>query len=430
MGASVDTYSNHYGIVAEDDITIQMRRDKLALAAELRPQGGPIATLRAQLASTDYQHQEINGDGAVGTTFKTRGRDGRLEAVHRAVALGAGRLEATLGLQIESSRLSALGAEAFVPSTQTQQSAAFMLERWTFGSSGHLSAGLRAERVTIQSEGDVDPAAAQFGPAQARSFSPRSASLGAVLNLSSQWQLSSNAAYTERAPTSYELFANGVHAATSAYERGDPLQAKERGRNLDLAMGWRQGAHHVKLAAFDSRFANYMVLSATGEPDFVSAANQRFPVFAFRGVRAHLYGLEADAVWRALATSWVVDMDIKLDVVRGTQLDNGEPLPRLAPRRATVGLNLTQGAWTLRAEVQHASAQSRVPATDTRTAGWRRVNLSASHALSIGGRDVLLFARLQNLNNTLAYSASTSRTVRALTPLPARGLAVGLRLGF
>ena len=430
LGASVDTYRNDYGIVAEDDITIQMRRDKLALAGELRSPDGFITTLRAQLASTDYRHQEIEGDGAVGTTFKTRGTDGRVEAVHRAVLLAAGRLEGTVGMQFETSRFSALGEEAFVPSTRTRQSAAFVLERWTFGNSGHLSAGLRAERVQVHSDGDKNDAAPQFGPAQARSFAPRSTSLGAVLNLSPQWQLTSNGSYTERAPTSYELYANGVHAATSAYERGNPLQAQERGRNIDLALGWREGANHLKLGVFDSRFANYIALTATGEPDFVGDAGGSFPVFAFRGVRARLFGLEADAAWRVLQGPRIVDLDFKLDVVRGNNTDTGEPLPRLAPQRATVGVNVSQGAWTVRAEVQHASAQTRVPATDMPTASWTRVNLSASHALAIGEREVLLFARLQNLTNNLAYSASTTRTVRALAPLPARGLTVGLRLGF
>ena len=157
--------------------------------------------------------------------------------MHRTLALGAGLLEGIVGLQGESARFSALGDEAFVPPTCTRQSAAFLAERWTWGDSGHLSAGVHAERVRVQSDGDAAGADAQFGPAQSRSLAPGSASLGAVLKLSSQWQLSSNWAHTERAPTGYELYANGVHAATPAYERGNPQQALERDRNLDLGLG-------------------------------------------------------------------------------------------------------------------------------------------------------------------------------------------------
>ncbi len=430
VGASVDTYRNHYGIVAEDDITIQMRRDKLALAGEVRMPGGLITTLRGQAAGTDYQRQEIEGDGSVGTTFKTRGSDARVEAVHKALTMGAGRIEGTFGLQFESSRFSALGEEAFVPSTRTRQTAAFLLERWTWGDSGHLSAGARAEQVRVRSEGDAEGAEPQFGPAQERKFAPRSASIGGVLNLNPQWQLSSNWSTTERAPTSYELYANGVHAATSAYERGDPQQHLERGRNLDVALGWKNGARGVKVGVFESRFANYIALEATGEPDFVDDEGGSIPVFAFRGVRARLYGLEFEATWRAMEGARTIDFDAKLDIVRGSNVDSGEALPRLAPRRATVGVNLLQGAWTARAEVQQASAQHRVPGTDVATAGWTLINLSASYALNLGEQGMLLFVKLHNVADKLAYSASTIGTVRALSPLPGRSLTAGLRLSF
>ena len=93
-------------------------------------------------------------------------------------------------------------------------------------------------------------------------------------------------------------------------------------------------------------------------------------------------------------------------------------------------MNLLQGAWTARAEGQHASAQTRVPAGDVATSGWTLVNLSATYALNLAERDVLLFVKLQNVGNKLAYSASTIGTVRALAPLPGRGLTAGLRLAF
>jgi len=430
VGLSLDTYRNDYGVVAEEDVTIQMRRDKLTLAGEMRLTDGFIRTLRAQAASTDYQHQEIEGSGAVGTTFETRGSDARVEAVHRAFGLGSGRVEGTLGMQLESSRFSALGEEAFVPSTHTRQAALFVLERWSWGEAGHLSAGVRAEQVRVRSDGDADLSAVQFGPAQQRSFAPRSASIGALFKLNPAWQASASAAYTERAPTSYELYANGVHAATAAYERGDAAQALESGRNIDLSLAWRHATNHFKVGVFDSRFSNYILLTATGEPDFVDDTGASFPVFAFRGVRAHLYGFEAEGTWRVWSGKRNIDLDAKLDLVRASNLDSGEALPRQPPLRATVGVSWQQGAWTARAEVQRASAQGRVPSSDEATAGWTLVNLSTSYALNLGAQEALLFAKLQNAGDTLAYSASTTGTLRKLSPLPGRGLTLGLRMAF
>ena len=180
LGASIDAYRNDHGTVVEEVGKNRMRRDKLALAGEVRDIAGFITTVRGQIEGSDYKHTELNGDGSAGTTFTNKGTDGRLEAVHRRFRLGDGRLEGVLGLQSESSRFAALGSEANVPLTHTRQTAAFVLEQWTFDSGRQLSAGVRAERVRIGSEGDADPSTPQFGPAQSRSFSPRSASLGAT----------------------------------------------------------------------------------------------------------------------------------------------------------------------------------------------------------------------------------------------------------
>ena len=449
LGASVDSYRNDDGIVAEDDVTIQMRRDKLSLAGELRRPTGFITTLRAQAASTDYQHQEIAGDGSVGTTFKSRGNDMRMEAVHRSFQLGGGRIDGVFGTQFESSRFSALGEEAFVPTTSTRHAAVFMLERWRFGDAGHapasarpqgdgssgqlsgqLSVGLRAEQVRVRSEGDANAEAAQFGPPQARRFVPRSASISAALKLGAQWQASSSWSYTERAPTYYELYANGVHAATATFERGDPQQALERGRSLDATLAWRKGPHSAKLSLFESRFSNYINLAATGEADFESDHGGSVPVFAFAGVRARLYGLEAEAAWRLLDGHSNVDLDAKLDLVRGQDLTHREPLPRLAPGRLTLGANWTQDGWQARAEVQRNSRQGRVPSTDTTTAAATRVNLTGSYTWSLGERQAMVFAKLHNVGNVLAYSASTTATLRPLAPLPGRGLMLGVRIAY
>ncbi|MBP6673997.1 MAG: TonB-dependent receptor [Vitreoscilla sp.] len=430
LGAAVDFYRNDYGIVAEDEVTVSMRRDKLSLAGEWRDPQALLHTWRGQAAATDYQHQEIEGNGAVGTTFKTKGADARVEAVHRAFAVGAGRMEGSVGVHMESSSFSALGEEAFVPSTRTRQGAVFLLERWTWGESGHLSAGMRAEQVQVSSDGDASGSEPRFGAARQRHFSPSSASVGAAFNLSPQWQLTSNWSFTERAPTSYELFANGVHAATSAFERGDPQQRLERGSNLDLALAWRDGHQRFKLGVFQSRFSNYVGLAASGEPDLVDDAGDRFPVLAFKGVQARLQGFEVEGNWLGKVGAVAVEIDGKLDMVRGSSQDTHQALPRLAPLRGAMGVKLGQGPWTARLEVQHARAQQRVPDGDTTTPAWTLWHLTGSYAMNVSQRDLLLFMKLNNLGDRLAYSASTISTVRYLSPMPGRGLTAGLRLAF
>jgi iron complex outermembrane receptor protein len=430
LGAAVDTYRNDYGAVAEEGVTIRMKRDKLALAGEVRDLGGFVTTLRGQFGYTDYVHREVEDTGEIGTTFRNKGGDFRVEAVHAATALGPGRLEGVFGLQGENATFEALGEEAFVPTTHTRQLAAFLLEQWKLGNGLQLSAGARYQHDRVRSDGDADPADAKFGPSQQRSFAPRSASLGAVFDLDSAWQLSGNASYTERSPVSYELYADGVHAATGTYERGDADQRKERSRNLDLGLQYKHGDSRAKAGVFYSRFANYIALLPTGEPDFVDGG-ETFPVYAFRGVPARLYGMELEGqtrLWTAAASK--TDVDARADWVRADNLATGEPLPRIAPLRLTVGLNWLAGPWTTRVEVQNAQKQDRVPHDDTATPGWTLVNLSATYRVRLGSSDALFFAKVNNLGNRLAYNAATIETVRPLAPLGGRALMVGLRVAM
>jgi iron complex outermembrane receptor protein len=425
FGASVDTFQSKYGTVAEEDVTIDMFLNKLSLAGEVRGLGGFISAVSGQWLLSDYQHQEIAG-GEVGTIFKNKGSDLRLQAEHAKFGLGSGSLAGVFGLQTENADFSALGEEAFVPGTSTRQYALFFLEEFSQGA-GTLSFGGRVGRSKVQSDGDA-AGQTQFGPAQSRSFTPFSAAVGGVYKLAPQWQLSGNLAYTERAPTYYELFANGVHVATAAYEVGNPDLAIEKGSNLDVALQWKDGANRAKAGAFYSHFSNYIALLATGQK--IDAGKGPIPEYAFTGVAAKLYGLELEGNWRVLDGTQQVDLDGKFDLMRATNQTAGQPLPRIPPARLTAGLNWAMGAWAARAEVVYAAEQDRVPADDPATPSYTLVNLALSYKLRAAATDGFLFLRLNNLGNELAYNATTIATLRPLAPLPGRGLMAGLRLNF
>ena len=426
LGASVDTYQSDYGVVAEPDVTIDMYLNKLTLAGEVRDLGGAISAVSGQWLYSDYQHQEIEGSGEVATTFKNRGSDLRLQAEHAKLALGGGTLGGVFGLQAEDADFSALGEEAFVPSTSTRHVAVFALEEWALGDF-QLSFGARVGHARLASDGDA-AGQTQFGPAQSRSFTPFSAAVGGIYKLAPQWQLSGNLAYTERAPTFYELYANGLHVATGAYEEGNPGLSVERGSNLDVAIAWKDENNRFQVGAYGSDFANYIALLGTGQE--VDTDEGPVPVYQFMGVPARMYGLELQGNWRLLDKGQTLDLDGKLDLMRATNEATDQPLPRIPPTRLTLGLNWSLGDWTARAEVVHAAAQDRVPTDDPATPAYTLVNLAASWALRVRNTDGLLFLRLNNVGNELGYNATTIATVRPLAPLPGRGAMVGLRLNF
>ncbi len=424
FGLSADSYDSRYGIVAEEDVMIRMNRDHVALAGEIRDLGGPIRAVRAQFNDSRYKHEEVEGSGAIGTTFKTKGTEVRIEAEHAPL----GSLKGVIGAQFESFDFSALGEEAFVPTTKTRRNALFVVEE--LGTAfGMLSGGLRIERARIASEGDADPSEPQFGPANTRRFTLKSASIGNVYKLDKAWSVSGTLSSTARAPTSFELFANGVHAATGAFERGDSTLGIERGNNLDVALQWKAGPNHARLGAFASRFSRFISLEATGVV-ITDDAGGSFPEYVFRSVKASLTGMEFEGSHRLLQGAWTLDLRGKVDYTRATNRDTGEPLPRVAPLRATVGLDAGVAGWLGRLEVEHARRQNRVPSYDSETAGYTIFNLALSRHFDLFGNDSYWFVKGTNLGDKLAYSASTVETIRGLVPLPGRAVKAGIRLAF
>ncbi len=423
IGLSGDTYQSRYGVVAEPDVRIRMQRDHVGLAGEFHGSGA-WRKLRVNLNTTRYRHDEIEGSGEIGTTFETSGNEVRVEAEHAPL----GALRGVVGGQFEDMDFSALGEEAFVPSTRTRRQSLFMLEElpWTGGT---LTAGLRLEHARVSSEGDADASEPKFGASQQRSFTMRSASLANVFKPAPHWALSGALSYTERAPTSFELYANGVHAATGSFERGDNTLGTERGTNLDVSATWSSGTDKLRIGAFSTRFSRFISLDASGSD--ISEDGDTFPEYVFRPVRAQLNGIEIEGAHRLLEGRWSLDVSSRLDFTRASNLDTGEPLPRVAPLRANLGLDARAGAWNGRVEVEHAARQSRVPSTDTATDGYTLVNLSLSRRFSLGGQsDALWFFKVNNLGDTLAYNAGSHQTVRELSPLPGRSLKTGVRINF
>ena len=417
LGASATNYKSTYGTVAEDNVTIGMKSNRYALEGELRNLGGFIQSVKGQYSQTDYNHTEFEG-ADVGTVFKNKGSDLRVEARHAK----RGNFEGVLGFQTESNRFSADGAEAFAPHSKTEQTAVFayeeMVTHW-----GKLSLGGRLESVRVESFGS--PEAARFTPG-VRDFNAGSYALGSLWNVAPGWKLTSNLAYTERAPKDYELFANGPHLATAAYEVGNANLNKEKSGNLDVGAAWKAGANRFSVNGYMSRFQNYIALSSTG------GVEGGLPLYQYEQVRARFVGAESSGNVRLLQGASTLDLALRGDLVRATNQDSGQALPRIAPWRVGSTLLWGSGAWGANFGFDHSGAQTRVPATDRATDAYTLWNLAGTYRMRAGAASLLWFARLDNLTNQLAYSASSVLTTTAFqkAPMPGRSLKVGLQASF
>ena len=434
LGASLSTFKTNYGTVAEDEVTIDMRSHRFALEGEVKL-GGVLQSVKGQFSRTDYRHTEFEG-ADVGTVFKNKGNDLRLEARHAKL----GHIEGVIGLQLEKNNFSADGAEAFAPFSQTRQTAVFAYEEAAF-SWGKLSFGGRLESVKIQSFGN--PQVARFNP-ESRSFKPASYALGGLLNITPQWQLTGNFSATQRAPKDYELFADGPHIATAAYEVGNAAMGREKSTNIDIGAKWKSGANTAQFSVFQNRFKNYILLDATGstrgvdgelnpldaDGDGVADGSGEgiLPEYAYTQVPARFRGLEASGNWRLMqASSGKLDMQWRADTVRATNGNTGGSLPRIAPVRLGATMVWGLGAWSVRGGFDRYAK-----ARDNSAEAYTLFNTALTYSMKAKDANLLWFARLENATNKLAYSATSilTRSAPGKSPLPGRSIKVGLQANF
>ena len=434
VGLSVSDFRTNYGTVAEDEVTIDMRTRRYALEGEIRGLGGLLQSVKAQASRTDYTHTEFGGS-ETGTVFKNNGSDLRVQARHARF----GALDGVVGVQLDESQFSADGAEAFAPYSSTRQSALFAHEELST-SWGKLSFGARVESVNVESKGN--PQVARFTPAS-RSFNPTSYALGALWNVASQWQLTGNLSYSERAPKDYELFADGPHVATNAYEVGNASFSKEQSTNLDIGVKWARGANNLGISAFVNQFNNYIALDATGllrdsdgNGDNISlesgGAARILPEFAYSQVGARFTGLEASGNIRLLEGRQTLDLALSADLVRATNTTTGQNLPRIAPARVGAALAWSQGAWGAGFAINHVAAQNDVAPGQPTTAAYTLLNASLRYQQKMGSSTLLWFAKIDNLSDVLAYSTTSilTQTAPGKAPLPGRSLKLGLQASF
>ncbi|AIZ31909.1 TonB-dependent receptor [Pseudomonas parafulva] len=420
-GLSYSRYDGNYGSVAEPGVRLDMEQDHYAFASELRDLQGPFSSIKVDAGYTEYQHREIE-DGEVGTTFKNKGYEARIEARHQPL----GPVEGVIGAQVSRNEFSALGEEAFVPQTDTDSLAVFMLEQWQATERLNLSLGARLEHTRVDPDGKGNE---RFVDADSsNSFNAASLSSGAVYQLDPVWALAASLGYTERAPTFYELYANGAHVATGTYEVGDPNLNKEKAISGDLALRFDNGTHKGSVGVFYSHFRNYIGLIGSGIQR-EGEDDETIPEYLYSGVRARFYGVEAQDHWKLLENRYgSFALELSGDYTRAKNLDTGEPLPRIAPLRVNSGLLWELDRWQARVDVQHAAAQHRKPANETSTDGYTTLGASVGYHFDIGQSQWLAFVRGENLTNqTVRYASSI---LRDIAPAPGRSVEVGLTTRF
>lgn len=391
---------------------LKLRQDRIDLRAVVNARGGLIDKISFRFGYADYVHAELDPAGTVGTTFLNQGLEGRLELTQAR----RGAWHGATGIQYFNRDFNVSGDEAFLPRNGTRQLGVFTLQQLDLGPV-MVEAGARYDHSTLIAQ----PAASQpqfF--AGRRSFDTLSVSGGASYAVAPGWKAALNLSRTERAPAAEELFANGPHAGTAAFEVGDPALAIERATSVEAILRGGGAGYTFEVSAYHTWFHNFVHDDRTG------AVVDGLPVYQTRQADARWYGFEAQAnVTLARFGDWKLAADALGDWVHATITGVG-PAPRIPPLRVLGGIGLTSPGWDLRAEVERVTAQNRVALNETPTPGYTMVNAELGWRPWGEHRPVTFSLQANNLFNVNARRHAS--VLKDYAPLAGRDIRLTARL--
>ncbi len=388
-------------------VSIAMEQVRGDFRAEIKLGGGFLEQLRVRFAAADYSHIEFEGD-EVGTLFETTGMEGRFELVQA----DRNGWRGAFGGQFFRRDFDATGAEAFLGANTTSQIGLFALQEIELGGGAQIEVAGRYERTDVNSQLlNID-----------RSFDAISVAAGASLELAPFVRAGVNLSRSERAPSAEELYSNGPHIATQAFEIGDPTFDTERSMGGEAFVRVGLPALTFSGTLYYNRFDDFIYSAATG------AEEDGLPVFQYARADAEHWGFELGAEADVAQVGDVrFSVEGVADYVAVTIAGDGAA-PRIPPLRIRAGVQARTDALEGRIEAEHVFAQDRVADFETPTDAFTLVNAAVTWRPL--GRDNPTSLTL-SANNLFDVDARRHASfTKDFVPLAGRDIRATLRVSF
>ncbi|QWC57162.1 TonB-dependent receptor [Erythrobacter sp. 3-20A1M] len=393
---------------------LDLKQNRVDARAEVNVGGGLLDKIGARFGYAKYRHFELEEDGEVGTAFYNQGMEGRLELTQAQ----KGAWRGVTGGQFYIRDFNVEGEEAFLPKNSTEQVGAFTLQQFDYGAL-KFEAGARYEHTKLQ--GQPLPDQPQFFDGS-RSFDAISGSVGASYGFADGVRFGVNVSHNERAPAAEELFANGPHAGTQAFEVGDPDFGLEKSWGVEGILRAGGDGYSLEASAYYTWFNDFIYEDQTGEIE------DGLPVYQFRQSDARYYGFEiqGSATLARFGTTSVA-VDGLADYVHAT-IENVGPAPRIPPLRLLGGVTVKTGNFDVRGEVEHAFEQDRISDFETATDGYTLVNAEVNLHPWGAGSPLSLALSANNIFDVNARRHASF--LKDYAPLSGRDFRVSARFDF
>ncbi len=370
-----------------ENVDIAFRRHNVRFSSGIRNLGTAIDSFNFTLNYSDWNHDELEllegGEQEVGTTFDNQ------QFIYRGVFEQSqrGMLSGSFGFWGLHRDYDVAGEEALSPPVDQNSFALFALQELSF-EGVKLQFGGRLEHTDFEpqapvlrghdhGEGEEEGEEEEEGELVTlpdRDFTGVSGGIGVRVDTWDGGAFVANFTSSYRAPALEELYNFGPHVGNLAFEVGDPDLERERSNGFDLSLRHLDERVRAELNFFYYDIQDFVFLAPTGEvEDGLIEAEFLQGDSRFVGVEAEIDVGVHEYVW----------FNFGFDAVDAELTDSDEPLPRIPPFRARVGLDLRYQGLSVRPEIVTASERDvdDIFSTETRTGGYTVFNIGASYTL-------------------------------------------------
>ena len=403
-------FQSKYGVPLDPDDpvrrTIDMHRNNVKFNFGYNDPTWAVTSMKLTFDVSRYQHKELE-ENIVGTTFRNNVYSYRAMFEQKAVGKWSGRF----GVDGYRRDFSTVGDETLIDGPVKQDAfSAFTLQE------------LKFERVNFQLGARIENN--RYDPVNTalpnRSFTGFSGAAGMRVDLWKGGAFVANYTHATRAPALEELYNNGPHDGTLTFEIGNPDLRVETNDGLDFALRHQGKRFRSELNFYYYDLKNFVFLAPTGNVD----PDSRLSIARYLQGNSRFVGTEfsLDATVNKYVTAFT-----GLDYVNA-ELKDGTPLPRIAPLRGRVGLDIRYKDFSFRPEFVAVSKQDRVFVNETPTAGYGTVNFTANYVISKKHIAHIFSVNGFNLNNKLYYNHISF--IKDISPEIGRGVRVSYTLRY
>jgi iron complex outermembrane receptor protein len=305
---------------------------------------------------------------------------------------------------------SKFGEETLIPGNAYNNLGLYAFEQAELGR-WNISLGARYDYRRLRVEDDAELGVV----AQRREYNSATGNVGVLYRVAEPVALVLNVGRGYRAPTAFDLFANGVHEGTVRFERGDSTLRNETSVNTDLALRVQTRSLSAEVGGYINYLDDFIFPNPSGESDPASG----FQIFDITQGNARLAGFEAAAEYHPVG---LVHLRVTADYTNGQNTSTDTPLPFIPPFRVT---------YTARVEADPArffrhsyisvggesnSRQTRLDPDDFAPDGYTLLHIGAGTTLPVGRATFAVDVQVRNLFNERYASFLSRYKTYALDP--------------